>query len=67
LIYLDASVLLPGLAADTHSSRIVAWYSDLGATLIVSDLANPEASAVLSRRARLGRLSQSAVENALLG
>jgi uncharacterized protein len=66
LIYLDASVLLPILVADAHTATVVAWYSDLSATLIVSDLANLEVSAALSRGLRVGRLTQGAAKNALL-
>lgn len=66
MIYLDASALLPLLVADGHSAKAVAWYSDLGATLVVSDLANLEVSAVLSRSLRAGRLTRGAAENALL-
>jgi uncharacterized protein len=66
LIYLDASVLLPLLVADAHTPAVVAWHSDLAATLIVSDLANLEVSAVLSRGLRVGRLTQGAARNALL-
>jgi predicted nucleic acid-binding protein len=66
LIYLDASVLLPLLVADAYTAAVVAWLSDLGATLIVSDLANLEVSAVLSRGLRIGRLTQGGARNALL-
>jgi uncharacterized protein len=66
LIYLDASVLLPLLVADAHTKRAVAWYSNVNATLIVSDLANLEVSAVVSRALRVGRLTQSAAASALL-
>jgi uncharacterized protein len=66
LIYLDASVLIPLLTADEHTSRAVAWYSNLEATLIVSDLANLEVNAVISRDLRKGRFSREAAEAALL-
>ncbi len=66
LIYLDASVILPLLVADVHSPRAIAWYSDVTGTLIVSDLANLEVSAVLSRDLRTGRLTEGAATNALL-
>ena len=66
LIYLDASVLVPLLVTDAHSLRAVAWYSDVSATLIVSDLANLEVSAVVSRDLRTGRLTEGAATNALL-
>jgi uncharacterized protein len=66
LIYFDASVLLPLLVADAQTERASAWYSCLTATIIVSDLANLEVSAVLSRHLRVGRLAQGQVESALL-
>ena len=66
LIYLDASVLIPLLVADAHTTRAVAWYSNLNATLIVSDLANLEVSAVVSRDQRKGRFTREAAESALL-
>jgi uncharacterized protein len=65
LIYLDASVLIPLLVADAHTTQAVAWYSNLNETLIVSDLANLEVSAVVARDLRKGRLTQEAVEVAL--
>ncbi len=66
LIYLDASVLLPLLVADAHTQRTANWYSNGNETLIISDLANLEVNAVLSRHLRVGRLTQGEVENAFL-
>jgi predicted nucleic acid-binding protein len=66
LIYFDASVLLPLLIADAHTEKASAWYSGLSATVVVSDFANLEVNAVLSRHLRVGRLTQGEVENALL-
>jgi uncharacterized protein len=66
LIYFDASVLLPLLVADAHTERAGAWYSSLTATIVVSDFANLEVGAVLSRHLRVGRLTQGQVESALL-
>jgi predicted nucleic acid-binding protein len=66
LIYFDASVLLPLLIADAHTEKAAAWYSDLSATVVVSDFANLEVNAVLSRHLRVGRLKQGEVEDALL-
>lgn len=66
LIYLDASVLIPLLVADAHTKRAVAWYSDANGTLIISDLANLEVSAVVLRDLRRGRFAQATAENALL-
>jgi uncharacterized protein len=66
LIYFDASVLLPILVADAHTERVSAWYSGLTATVIVSDFANVEVGAVLSRHLRVGRLAQGQVQSALL-
>jgi predicted nucleic acid-binding protein len=66
LIYFDASILLPLLIADSHTATAGAWYSGLKATVVVSDFANLEVNAVLSRHLRVGRLTQGEVENALL-
>jgi predicted nucleic acid-binding protein len=52
--------------ADAHTKRAVAWYSDANGTLIISDLANLEVSAVVLRDLRRGRFAQEAAENALL-
>ena len=66
MIYFDALALLPLLIADAHTEKASAWYSGLSATVIVSDFANLEVNAVLSRHLRVGRLTQGEVENALL-
>jgi uncharacterized protein len=66
LIYLDASALVPLLVADAHTARVAAWHSNLTTTLIISDLANLEVSAVLSRAVRVGRLTPEAAKGALL-
>jgi uncharacterized protein len=66
MIYFDASVLLTLLIADAHTEKASAWYSGLSATVVVSDFANLEVNAVLSRHLRVGRLTQDEVENALL-
>ena len=66
MIYFDASVLLPLLIADAHTEKAGAWYSGLSATVVVSDFANLEVNAVLSRHLRVGRLKQGEVEDALL-
>ena len=66
LIYLDASVLLSLLIADAHTASASAWYSGLRATVVVSDFANLEVSAVALRHLRVGRLTQRQVDGALL-
>ncbi len=66
MIYFDASVLVPLLIADAHTEKAAAWYSGLSATVAVSEFANLEVNAVLSRHLRVGRLTQGEVENALL-
>jgi hypothetical protein len=66
LIYFDASVLVPLLIADAHTEKAAAWYSGLSATVVISDFANLEVNAVLSRHLRVGRLTQREVESALL-
>jgi predicted nucleic acid-binding protein len=54
------------LVADEHTEEAGAWYSGLSGTVVVSDLANLEVSAVLSRHLRVGRLTRGGVESALL-
>jgi predicted nucleic acid-binding protein len=54
------------LVADTHTEKASAWYSGLSAAVVISDLANLEVSAVLSRHLRVGRLTEVGVESALL-
>ncbi len=66
MIYFDASVLLPLLIADAHTERASAWYSGLTATVVVSDFANLEVNAVVSRHLRVGRLTKGEVEDVLL-
>jgi predicted nucleic acid-binding protein len=66
LIYLDASVLLPLLAADAHTMRAVAWCSSANATFIISDLADLEVSAAILGDLRKGRFAREAAEDALL-
>jgi uncharacterized protein len=66
LIYLDASVLLSLLIADANTASASAWYSGLRATVLVSDFANIEVSAVASRHLRVGRLTQRQVDGVLL-
>jgi uncharacterized protein len=66
LIYLDASVLIPLLVADAHTQRALSWYSNGEETLIISDLAGLEVSAVMLRDLRKGRFADKVAENALL-
>jgi len=66
LIYFDASVLVSLLVADSRTDKASAWYSRLNETVAVSDLANLEVSAVLSRDLRVGRLNRASVDAALL-
>jgi len=66
LIYLDASVLLSLVFADAHTASASAWYSGLRATVLVSDFANLEVSAVASRHLRVGRLTPRQIDGALL-
>ena len=66
MIYLDASVLVSLLVADSHTDMASAWYSRVSETVVVSDLANLEVSAVLSRDLRVGRLNRASVDAALL-
>ena len=66
MIYLDASVLVSIILSDSHTIEARAWLTRQHTALIVSDLANLEVSAVVSRNFRAGQLTKSQVESALL-
>jgi uncharacterized protein len=66
LIYLDTSFLVPLLIADAHTLRAGALLARLEASVIISDLADLEVGAVLSRNMRAGRLTQAEAEQALV-
>jgi len=65
-VYLDASVVLSIITADVHSDRAARWYAALQASVIISDLANLEVCAVISRELRAKRFSRPAADQALL-
>lgn len=57
-LYLDASVLLPLVLPEAASARIDAWLRDARGDLIVSDLADAEFRAAISRRVRMDELRE---------
>ena len=65
-VYLDASVVLSIIMVDAHSDRAARWYAALQASVIISDLANLEVCAVISRELRATRFSREAADQALL-
>ena len=65
IVYLDASVLLSIVALDANSARAGRWYEGVDATAIVSDLANLEVCAVVSREIRAKRFSRAAADKVL--
>jgi uncharacterized protein len=64
-IYFDASVLVSMIVADANSSRAGRWYMSLQASVIISDLANLEVSAVISRQFRTKRYTRAQADRAL--
>jgi predicted nucleic acid-binding protein len=64
-VYLDAPVLMSIIASDANSEKAGRWYGGVTASVIVSDLANLEVCAVISREHRAKRFSRAAAEKAL--
>lgn len=65
LTYLDASLVASILFKEPASDRVIAVVLFLGVELVVGDLASAEVSSAVSRRFRMGRISQKTA-NALL-
>jgi hypothetical protein len=64
-VYLDASVLISIIANDSNSEKAGRWYQDLQATVVISDLADLEVCAVISRELRAKRFSRAVADRAL--
>jgi len=64
-IYFDASVLVSMIMADANSLRAGRWYEGLRASVIISDLANLEVSAVISREFRAKRYTRPQADKAV--
>jgi len=65
IVYLDASVLVSIVTLDANSERAGRWYEGLQASVIISDLANLEVCAVVSRELRTKRFSRTYADKAL--
>ncbi len=65
IVYLDTSVLVSIVAFDANSEAAGRWYENLQASVIISDLANLEVCAVVSRELRAKRFSRAAADKAL--
>ena len=65
IVYLDTSVLLSIVALDSNSDKAGRWYQGLQASVIISDLADLEVCAVVSRELRARRFSRSVADRAL--
>lgn len=65
IVYLDTSVILSIVALDTNSEKAGAWYGGLQASVIISDLADLEVCAVISRELRAKRFSRTGADRAL--
>lgn len=65
IVYLDASVLVSIVLLDANSERAGRWYESLQASVVISDLADLEVSAVVSRELRRRRFSRAYADKAL--
>ncbi len=65
IVYLDTSVVLSIVALDSNSEKAGAWYGSLQASVVISDLADLEVCAVISRELRAKRFSRSVADRAL--
>jgi len=64
IVYLDASVLVSIVTLDANSEKAGRWYDGLVATVIISDLADLEVCAVISREFRARRFSRTSADQA---
>jgi len=65
IIYFDASVLVSMIMVDANSPSVGRWYESLSASVIISDLANLEVSAVISREFRTRRYTRTQADKAV--
>jgi predicted nucleic acid-binding protein len=64
IVYLDTSVIVSIVAFDATSGRAGRWYEGLYGPVIISDLANLEVCAVISRDLRSRRFSRAVADKA---
>jgi uncharacterized protein len=65
IVYFDASVVVSIIMVDAHSPMAGRWYEGLSASVIISDLANLEVSAVISREFRSKRYTRAQADKAV--
>lgn len=64
MVYLDTSVIVSIITFDANSARAGRWYESFYGPVIVSDLANLEVCAVISRDLRSKRFSRVSADKA---
>jgi uncharacterized protein len=64
IVYLDTSVLVSIVILDANSEKTGRWYDGLVASVIISDLANLEVCAVISREFRARRFTRASADKA---
>jgi uncharacterized protein len=64
IVYLDTSVIVSIITFDANSARAGRWYEGLYGPVIISDLANLEVCAVISRDLRSRRFSRAYADKA---
>jgi hypothetical protein len=65
IVYLDTSVLMSIVTLDANSEAASRWYENLQASVIISDLANLEVCAVVSRELGAKRFTRAVADKAL--
>lgn len=65
IVYLDTSVVLSILIDAANSEKAARWYSNLSASVVISDLASLEVLAVVSREYRAKRLTRTVADRAI--
>jgi hypothetical protein len=65
IVYFDAPVVVSIIMVDAHSPMPGRWYEGLSASVIISDLANLEVSAVISREFRAKRYTRAQADKAV--
>jgi predicted nucleic acid-binding protein len=65
IIYFDASVLVSIVTFDVNTEKAASWYGGLQASVIISELANLEVCAVVSRELRARRFSRADADKAI--
>jgi predicted nucleic acid-binding protein len=64
IVYFDASMIVSIITFDANSARAGRWYEGVYEPVIISDLANLEVCAVISRELRSKRFSRASADKA---